>query len=226
MTHDVTQREQLSALADGELRDDEWDAALEYASSAAGQQVWQMYHVVGEALRTLQWVHLDRCNVLPAVQAHGAQTLHAAPTGVVQSPATSAPAANDAVLRWKVAAACACVTAAAAIGWNVLPSLGGAHEAGPAGALASATPDRAGTANFPLGATAQPSVVIAVTDPNVGSGQSAMLRDPRLDTLLATAGAAPVGAPAAAALQMPASFLRNASFAAGGGVRDCAAAHC
>ena len=73
-------------------------------------------------------------------------------------------------------------------------------------AAAPAAPGNAGASELPLGEQAQSSSVVAVAGPY---GQSVMLRDPRLDELLASHpqySSAPN-------LQMPASFLRNANFA-------------
>ena len=125
-------------------------------------------------------------------------------------------AANTSVFRWKMAAGFASV---AAVGWGVM--LGGAgglsgRQGGtqlaalsPQTVMAAApAPEAAATQEvaMPLGAEAQSSTVVAVSGPN---GQTMMLRDPRLDELLASHpqySSAPN-------LQMPASFLRNASFA-------------
>ena len=128
-------------------------------------------------------------------------------------------AANTSVFRWKMAAGFASVAAVAAVGWGVM--LGGAgglsgRQGGtqlaalsPQTVMAAApAPEAAATQEvaMPLGAEAQSSTVVAVSGPN---GQTMMLRDPRLDELLASHpqySSAPN-------LQMPASFLRNASFA-------------
>jgi sigma-E factor negative regulatory protein RseA len=128
-------------------------------------------------------------------------------------------AANTSVFRWKMAAGFASVAAVAAVGWGVM--LGGAgglsgRQGGtqlaalsPQAVMAAApAPEAAATQEvaMPLGAEAQSSTVVAVSGPN---GQTMMLRDPRLDELLASHpqySSAPN-------LQMPASFLRNASFA-------------
>jgi sigma-E factor negative regulatory protein RseA len=79
--------------------------------------------------------------------------------------------------------------------------------AAPAASLGLSQPVSVGEETaMPLGSEAQSSTVVAVAGPN---GQTMMLRDPRLDELLAShpqQSSAPN-------LQMPASFLRNASFA-------------
>jgi sigma-E factor negative regulatory protein RseA len=96
-------------------------------------------------------------------------------------------AAND--WRWKLVASVASVAAVAAVGWNVWGTAGaGAGVAGPQ--LAAA----------PMGVTP----VAAASDPRA----PAMLRDPRLDQLLA----AHRQLGGATALQAPSGFLRNATF--------------
>lgn len=146
---------------------------------------------------------------------------------VVSMPARQA--ANASVFRWKMAAGFASVAAVAAVGWGVM--LAGGGLGGRQGTqLAAVTPDAVIVASapasaaaplsvntlagiqaaeqesgIPLGAQAQSSSVVAVAGPN---GQTVMLRDPRLDELLA----AHPQYSSAPNLQMPASFLRNASF--------------
>ncbi|KGH32182.1 anti-sigma factor [Comamonas testosteroni] len=134
-------------------------------------------------------------------------------------------AANASVFRWKMAAGFASVAAVAAVGWGVMLAgsgglygrQGGAQLAAlspnavvavaPAASLGLSQPVSGGEETaMPLGSEAQSSTVVAVAGPN---GQTVMLRDPRLDELLAShpqQSSAPN-------LQMPASFLRNASFA-------------
>jgi len=221
MNPDSTQREMLSALADGALGADEIDAALECAHGPAAQQAWHMYHLIGEVLRSPHLVHCSgMADVLPAV--HAAQAAQA----VAVLPRR---AANDPVLRWKVAASCALLAAAAALGWHLLPPPPGDGQIADASASVPAN-GHSGAADFPLGAVAQSSPVMAVATPH-GGGQSAMLHDPHLEARLAStspaagASAPPWNAPAAP-LQMPAGFLRNASFAAAGSGHDCASARC
>ena len=153
---------------------------------------------------------------------------------VVSMPARQA--ANASVFRWKMAAGFASVAAVAAVGWGAMVA-GGSFTGRQGSQLALATPSAvvaaaapvnsansgnsaapisvntlaalpaAGQdAEIPLGADAQSSSVVAVAGPN---GQTVMLRDARLDELLA----AHPQYSSAPNLQMPASFLRNASFA-------------
>ena len=150
---------------------------------------------------------------------------------VVSMPARQA--ANASVFRWKMAAGFASVAAVAAVGWGAMVA-GGSFTGRQGSQLAAATPDAVMVAaapasstpisvntlaalpattavaeqdaEIPLNANAQSSSVVAVAGPN---GQTVMLRDARLDELLA----AHPQYSSAPNLQMPASFLRNASFA-------------
>ena len=94
------------------------------------------------------------------------------------------PAANTSVFRWKVAASFATVAAVAALGWNLMSTPAGGQGAQLASNGLGAAP-----------------VVVATENGEV-------LRDPRLDALMAS------HQQYRAALQAPADFLRNASFAA------------
>ncbi len=229
MNDDLTKREQLSALADGELSAAELQAVLAYAESDAGQQEWRMYHLVGDVLRSPELAHHSRHDVLSGIRAQLAneprrplvsvateelaQIAHPAQDRAVINGAPLRDAANASVFRWKMAAGFASVAAVAAIGWSVMLGAPAGPGAAPGRALAaletgapSAPVAVAGNAqDFPLGDTAQSSSVVAVAGPY---GQSVMLRDPRLDALLASHPQ--YSGPAT--LQMPASFLRNANF--------------
>ena len=101
-------------------------------------------------------------------------------------------AANASVFRWKMVAGFASLAAVAAIGWTSLASLQGVGSSGPQLAMAPAS-------------SSQGSPTVAVVD---AEGQQVMIRDPRLDELLA----AHKQFGSTSALQMPAGFLRNATF--------------
>ena len=251
MKDDVNMQQQLlSALVDGELAGDEWEQALALAEDAQGQSDWQLYHLVGDVLRSPELAHHSRHDVLSSVRAHMAsepmrvvQGIHlsgvtsdgleqvtaAEQQGKTQAKVVSLPArqaANASVFRWKMAAGFASVAAVAAVGWGVMLAGSGGlngHQgdaqlaaASPNVVLASAAPvapnglmsvtsTEPGVATA-LDAEAQSSTAVAVAGPN---GQTVMLRDSRLDELLA----AHPQYSSAPNLQMPASFLRNASFA-------------
>lgn len=146
-----------------------------------------------------------------------------APQDAVQN---TRPAANASVFRWKMAAGFASVAAVAAVGWGVMLAGSGGLNGNQGGAqLAAVSPNVVQAFAAPvapnglmsltsaeqgvvaaLDAQAQSSTAVAVAGPN---GQTVMLRDSRLDELLA----AHPQYSSAPNLQMPASFLRNASFA-------------
>ena len=195
MNDDLKQREQLSALADGQLDGEEWAQALQFAAQDEGRETWQMYHLVGDALRSADLARAgDGADFLAKLHQKMAQeplpvrglAAPAAPPALLQAPPTHA--ANDSLFRWKMVAGFASLAAVAAIGWNAVGPLRG-ESAGPQLAAAPAT------------ATLQ---AVATSNPDA----QVMLRDPRLDELLA----AHKQYSGTTALQMPAGFLRNANF--------------
>lgn len=192
MNRNVNQGEQLSALMDGELKGDAFAEALLLAQEDEVLATWELYHVVGDVLRSPELAqHAVAPNPLIAkLREQMAQE----PVFPQQAPAMSLdavavpdlPAANASVFRWKMVAGVASLAAVAAIAWNSFSAL---KSEGPQLAAAPA-------AN---------SSVVAVSE---GSGQPVMLRDPRLDELLQ----AHKQFGSTSALQMPAGFLRNATF--------------
>lgn len=209
----LVNHERVSALADGQLRGDEFAGALaSLAESREALAAWHAYHVVGDALRCadladgradLAFVARLRGRLPSSVDApHSA--MHAMG---VDMPATEAwsvvaaagpdgrrnESANDPVTRWKLLAGMASMIAVAAVGWQL--ASGGAGSG-----------DAAQLANVPGAATSAtasvPAVQAGMAEPPV------MLRDARLDELLA----AHKQFGGTSALQMPAGFLRNATF--------------
>lgn len=202
MNTDLMKREQLSALADGRLHGDEWAQALQFAAQDEGQSTWQLYHLVGDVLRSPELARHQRGHgsMVTRLREQLAQEplpgrlpeVAVVPEQIV--PAEVAVAANAAVFRWKLAAGLASLAAVAALGWN---SFVGLQHGGAAGAQLAAAPAQE--------RPAAPAVAA------MGSaGQQVMIRDPRLDELLA----AHQQFGSTTALQMPAGFLRNATFEA------------
>ncbi len=193
--------EQLSALADGQLHGDEFAAALAWAAEDEGRDTWGVYHLVGDVLRSSDLARPVNPAFLSRLRDELAKE---APPQRPQAPAELDPldhvavhlpeAANASVFRWKMVAGFASLAAVTAIGWTSLSQLQGAG--GPGAQLAASSPERA---------TAQGAPVVAVAD---ADGQQVMIRDPRLDELLA----AHKQFGSTSALQMPAGFLRNATF--------------
>ncbi|MCT9809424.1 sigma-E factor negative regulatory protein [Acidovorax sp. Be4] len=195
-----SQREQLSALADGQLAPEDMAQALAFADSGEGRQTWQLYQLVGDVLRSPELAHHARHDVLSGVRAQLAREPRPAPAPLSQVAAAgpTAPdrAANSAVFRWKLVAGLASVVAVAALAWTALPMGGSGVDAGMQ--LAEG------------GAPVQSVPATTMVALQGEAGGPVMLRDPRLDELLA----AQRQYSSAAALQMPANFLRNANFSA------------
>jgi len=200
---ELARREQLSALADGELGRDEIGQALAFATQADGEATWQLYQLVGDVLRSPDLAKpaspdfMARLRVELAKEAPAVRSRHAAQSGeMVMVPAKDS--ANASVFRWKMVAGVASLAAVAAIGWSSLGALQNPGTAGSGAQMAlSAQPSNA--------AADAPVVAVSETD-----GQQVMIRDPRLDELLA----AHKQFGSTSALQMPAGFLRNATFEA------------
>ena len=216
MTEHLKNKELLSALVDGELYGDDLAQAVAWAEEGEGHSNWQIYHLVGDVLRSPELAHHSQHDLLTGLRAQlvneprpmlqPAKLEQLAPA---QPPLTSVmasqvhdPVANASVFRWKVAAGFASVAAVAAIGWNLV-----VVPAGNGGAtLAQLQPASQVVAQQTQPASAHDSSVVAVS---TGNGSEVILRDPRLDELLA----AHRQFGSKATLQMPADFLRNASFA-------------
>ncbi len=191
-------KELLSAMVDGELRGEELEQALACAESAEGCASWELYHLVGDVLRSPDLAHHSQHDTADraaratgaraglAVAVFAAAASWAAGIEQTQAPVVALrdPAANHSVFRWKVAASFATVAAMAALGSNLV-----------------ATPVDGQGAQLASAPGANSSVVVATENGSV-------LRDPRLDALLANHQQYA----SRASLQTPADFLRNASF--------------
>lgn len=179
-------QELISALADGQLAGEDFARGVQVAAAdARAREAWCAYHVVGEVLRSGRTSGGTRpedflSRVRERLQAETIEV--AAPVGVAQVARVQEHAAND--WRWKLVAGVASIAAVAAVGWNVWGTSG---ATGVQPQLAAATLPASG-------------VLPASTTP--------MIRDPRLDALLAAhrqfGGATAFGATS--------GFLRNATF--------------
>jgi sigma-E factor negative regulatory protein RseA len=183
--------ELISALADGQLQGEAFARGVQAATAdARARQAWGAYHVVGEVLRTGRAAagtppEAFLARLRERLQEEGPL---AAPALASAQPVQRAPQApaNDWI--WKLAAGVASVAAVAAVGWNL------------AGGMAPAAQPQLAAAPVPSAAA------VAAASP------ASMMRDPRLDDLLATHrqfGATSV-------LQTSSGFLRNATFQAPG----------
>ena len=205
-------RERLSALADGELHGPDFASAMDFSATEEGRACWQLYHVVGDALRQSAPAMAPADSALLArlrsQMAQEGAPARLAPSALqpVAEPlgprASHDPAANAQVLRWKLAAGFASLAAVAVLGWNAYMGLGTGQQ-GPQGAQLAAAPAPSLPAQAVLAANAEGPA-------QPGQGPQVMIRDPRLDELLAAHRQL---GNSTSALQMPAGFLRNATFA-------------
>lgn len=200
-------REHLSALADGELGMD--DVARLVQQPAAHEEVqatWHAYHLIGDVLRGgEQAVPAGSSGFLSRLQTRldaeaplvpARPLLPEQPLVVAMSP--MAEPANDANFRWKMVAGCASFAAVVAMAWSVA---GGGVSTAVQPQLAVLSPAAPALVVAPQ--TVEQPVTLANGEPQV------MIRDARLDELLTAHRQAGGGA----ALQMPAGFLRSATFA-------------
>lgn len=212
-------RELVSALADGQLRGAEFVRAVALANQDGdAAAAWHAYHLVGEILRTgeaganaFDQGFLARFETRLAQEANLKPALADSPdaTKIVANYAYATRAngqfaqsnpendsANQSSYRWKLMAAVASLAAVGAIGWNSLGNLPGVADTlsgvKPSAQLAQAAPGAVAP-----GQAQQPQI---------------MIRDPHLDALLA----AHKQFGGTSALQMPAGFIRNATFEGAG----------
>ena len=201
MKPSMTTPELLSALADGQLGEEEFAAVLNacgHDETALG--CWNTYHLIGDVLRSpanppvpmaidAELVFVGRLNkrLVQESQIRAEFALVEAPLGAPEQPALNmihhrGPASNDGNFRWKLVAGVASLAAVSAMAWNA------------SGLLAPASSPQMAQASSPQ---------IVVTSP-----QGPMVRDARLEELLA----AHKQFGAASALQESSGFLRNATF--------------
>jgi sigma-E factor negative regulatory protein RseA len=201
-------REMVCALADGQLRGQDFADTVESVhSNLDARTAWQSYHVIGDVLRSPELAqHAGDNDFLARFQSRLAADVsaQAAYRGVrdgfkgaslasdahdlrVHSAVREA-SANESAFAWKLAAGFASLAAVVAIGWSMTNGFGGSADGAQ---LARAVSP---------GQTS--STVLAGSEPAV------MIRDPNLDALMA----AHKQFGGTTALQMPTGFLRNATF--------------
>lgn len=203
-----TPLESLSALADGELDSAAMSGLFaDIDANPEGLQAWHTYQVIGDVLRGSAAVVSAQA---PADFLAGVRERLKAEGAVPQPVVTridSVPvvAANDAVFRWKMVAGFASVAAVMAVTWNLIggvpPDAGGAS--GPQLAIAPAPVVPQAVAPVVSAAPPVPSTEVVVN-----TGQGVLIRDARLEELLAEhrqhGGMS--------ALQMPTGFIRGATY--------------
>jgi len=206
MDRTLENRELISDLADGWLDDADAAKLLDQLSADDDAAVsWEIYHLSRDVLRGDWSVGADAtagavnglsADFMVRLRARLAEeqiepVLPESLPQPVMAPTFQAEAANQPLFRWRMVAGLASVLAVAGLGWGLLGQQDPARQGG----------QIAANAVIPAGVQA-----VAVSLP--GDERAVMLRDPRLDELLA----AHKQAAGASALQMPAGFLRNATF--------------
>ncbi|HJV80539.1 sigma-E factor negative regulatory protein [Noviherbaspirillum sp.] len=171
-TNEIT-REQISALADGELANQQLDMALAALRQAEGRADWEVYHQIGDVLRSV-----DMAAPLSAgFSARMAMRLEAEPTivapGLIACNIDERPASllqpRSITKRWTVPSMVA-AAAVAAVAFVTTPQLIVAIKGRPDGAADSAVV---------AGSSAVQGSVIAASAP-----EGVVLRDPRIDDYL------------------------------------------
>lgn len=196
---DGSVHEHLSALVDGEI-DASAEAALWRDDGDVVCATWARYQLIGDALRGAAPEAADGARVAAIMQRVRQERAAPAPE-LLSAPVVLAPsraeAANDAVFRWKMLAGFASVAAVVAVAWNMAGT----------GDMGGATGPQ--LAQLPVQAAPVAARNVDAVAPVVVAGeQGPVLRDPRLEELMA----AHRQAGGMSALQMPAGFLRNAAF--------------
>jgi sigma-E factor negative regulatory protein RseA len=206
----------LCALLDGELSEAElsdWLSREQDMGDAAVRR--QTHQFIGDVLRGqtplagrtpasvfLAGVQARLRNEVPLKVVPTESTLPGPTMEVAQ---VRSPAANDAVFRWKLVAGLASLAAVMAVSWSVL-------ETAPMGAVPSAVaPQLALSQPSPedVGVVRSVATATSVAAPlAINTRQGVLIRDAELEALMAEhrqhGGVS--------ALQMPAGFLRNATF--------------
>lgn len=203
------EREDISALMDGQLRADQVPAVLQGMDCSEARDCWRLYHLVGDVLRSPDLAAgAHDAGFMAGLRARLASEAAPAPVMVAEPVRVrdARAAANDGVFRWKMVAGLASFAAVAAIGWGVLgglgPQPGGAQLAQSQGQpAAESTRVVALTPSLPAAPAAAPATAMA-------DAEAVMVRDPRLDELLVAHRQA-VGA---SALGNSAGFMRNVTF--------------
>lgn len=202
----LSTNERISALVDNDLRDE--DLALvfnELLGDPESIRSWHTYQVIGDVLRSPElspsggdFAFLERLERRLALETtlprHAFDGDRLSPIGLTQldQPIKEHMASNASVFRWKALAGLSCMALAGVLSFNLwMPS-----NQGLVANVASVRPDVPVVSN-----------VIAVE-----TQTGPMLRDPRLDELMA----AHRQMGGHSALQVPAGFLRNATYEGAG----------
>ncbi|MBT9506300.1 sigma-E factor negative regulatory protein [Rhodoferax sp.] len=208
MQDPVKNSELVSALVDGQLRPEEFAEVIEWVGSTEdARATWHAYHLVGDVMRSSDALAggvdavfmarlrqgLQRETASPAVQnAINLIANDAMPERARALNLSDIEAANDSRYRWRLVAGIVSLALVSLIGWQGL---------GP-------WADQSGTVRLAQGSTPVTGAGIAPQQDTALAEPQVMIRDPQLDALLA----AHKQFGGTSALQMPAGFLRNATF--------------
>ncbi|MEO8121137.1 MAG: sigma-E factor negative regulatory protein [Rhodoferax sp.] len=206
MQEAVNNRELVSALVDGELRGEAFARTVEWTGDVEeGRLTWHAYQVVGGVLRSGEAIVSDRDAAfmqrlkLGLQQETPRKPYSDAINRVVDDAVTAGAGglnrsnnegANDSIFRWKLLAGLASLAAVSVIGWQAVGALGDQRE------------------GLQLAQVQTGPVEAALPQATAADASPVMIRDPQLDALLA----AHRQFGGTSALQMPAGFLRNATF--------------
>lgn len=204
---EVKHRELVSALADGQLRGDEFARALDCLGAKDDARLtWHAYHLVGDVLRSGEaMVGASDAEFLARLKSGLQRESALAPSAIAleQMDGMAIPpvndvkgisqkAANESRFHWKMLAAIMSLAVALVLGWQ---GVSGSGEPGGTPQLAQ-MPAQLGKPEAGLQAP-------------VEHGESpVMIRDAQLDALLA----AHKQFGGTSAFQVPTGFLRNATF--------------
>lgn len=190
---DLTAGERVSDLVDGRLPDSECAQVLQdLLSDPQARKTWYAYHLVGDVLRSAELAPSPRDHAflerLEQRLANEPRPPRVVTGNAVVVSVSAVPSANAEVFRWKMLAGMACTAMLGVVGLSLWTQAGSRDDA----QLAAQTP------------VAPPVPAIVTAD----TGAGAMLRDARLDELIA----AHRQLGGHSALQVPAGFLRNATY--------------
>lgn len=202
----ATSRERISALVDGDLQDDACAAAVSSVlDDRDAIRTWHTYQVVGDVLRSAElaptrndfafWEKLEARLVQEQHQLNLVEdaSKDSLLTGLKADSLRDQPsAANASIFRWKMLATTAFTVLVGVVGLGLWTQAGQSADARMA-AMAPSVP-------------VVPPVVTAE------SNRETMMRDPQLDELMA----AHRQLGGHSALQVPAGFLRNATYEGAG----------
>ncbi len=195
-------------MADGQLRGDAFARAMKLLETPDSRSTWHTYHVVGDLMRMgeLQFVDRDRAflqrlksNLAQEVTPVNNKEISVSGPDVrrLERQIESMPAGNEAQFRWKAWGGIASLCAVSFVVWQMSANFDKQVE------FAQVTP-----ISTPDLTVAPPRIAAGAGNTLVIDNQGVMIRDPRLDALLA----AHQQSGGASAFQNPTGFVRSATF--------------